>query len=353
MAMRVLADSPLEERTVGRKSVGAKNLSRREPYLVDHCRLVTTDLDEARESVGRMWERHRSVMKRGRRYGLRWHQAELIETSLSYGCTPSSIEIECGPVSDTFRITMHESGRLHHRIDGHDAISSATRAVVHAPGQELRMETEPFALLLLTFNGAYVRNCLDHRFERTPPIRDWPREFPLTTPAGAALRALCRWMAHELDRPGAEILDSDCAATSLERTLLSLFLDCVDERFPAEPRKADNLDAARVRQIEEWIDANFDEPIGIEDLARQAGVGVRSVQTAFRRLRGCTPMQRVMRRRLEAAHEMLRRATPETRVTQVAAECGFFNFGRFSSRYRDLFGEIPSQTLARAADLKG
>jgi AraC-like DNA-binding protein len=328
--------------------VGAENSFQRKHYLVDHCRLVTTDLDEARESVGRMWERHRSVMRRGRRYGLRWHQAEMIETSLSYGCTPSSIHIECGPVSDTFRITMHEKGRLHHRIDGHDAVSSATRAVVHVPGQELRMETEPFALLLLTFNGAFVRNCLDHRFERTPSIDAWPREFPLTTPAGAALRALCRWMAHELDRPGAEILNSDRAAMSLERTLLSLFLDCMDERLPVEPRKADDLDAVRVRQIEEWIDAHFDEPIGIEELARRAGVSVRSVQTAFRRLRGCTPMQMVQRRRLEAAREMLRRATPHTTVTHVAAECGFFNFGRFSCRYRDMFGEAPSQTLARA-----
>ena len=132
-----------------------------------------------------------------------------------------------------------------------------------------------------------------------------------------------------------------------------MFLDCIDERLPVEPRKAEDLDAARVRQIEEWIDANFDEPIGIEDLARRAGVGVRSVQTAFRRLRGCTPMQMVLRRRLEAAREMLRRATPQTTVTHVAAECGFFNFGRFSCRYRDMFGEAPSQTLARATVRNG
>ncbi len=120
--------------------------------------------------------------------------------------------------------------------------------------------------------------------------------------------------------------------------------------FRSSLEKPTDLDAARVRQIEEWIDAHFDEPIGIEDLARRAGVGVRSVQTAFRRLRGCTPMQMVLRRRLEAAREMLRRATPQTTVTHVATECGFFNFGRFSCRYRDMFGEAPSQTLARAAD---
>jgi AraC-like DNA-binding protein len=333
--------------------VGAISVSQPKHYLVDHCRLVTTDLDEARESVGRMWERHRSVMKRGRRYGLRWHQAELVDTTLSYGCTPSSIGIECGPVSDSFRITLHETGCLYHRIDGRDAVSTPTRAVVHVPGQELKMETEPFALLLLTFDGAYVRNCLHQRFERPPPLDAWPCEFPLTTPTGTALRALCRWTARELDRPGSEILGSDRAARSLERTLLMLFLDCMAEHHPIDRRKTEDLDAPRVRQIEEWIDSHFDEAIGIDDLARRAGVGVRSVQTAFRRVRGCTPMQMVLTRRLEATREMLCRATPGTRVTQVATECGFFNFGRFAAHYREKFGETPAQTLARARHRHG
>jgi transcriptional regulator GlxA family with amidase domain len=175
----------------------------------------------------------------------------------------------------------------------------------------------------------------------------------LTTPTGAALRALCRWTARELDRPGSEILGSDRAARSLERTLLMLFLDCMAEHYPVDRRKTEDLDVPRVRQIEEWIDAHFDEAIGIEDLARQAGVGVRSAQNAFRRVRGCTPMQMVLTRRLEAAREMLCQGTAETRVTQVATECGFFNFGRFAARYREKFGETPAQTLARARHRHG
>jgi transcriptional regulator GlxA family with amidase domain len=160
-------------------------------------------------------------------------------------------------------------------------------------------------------------------------------------------------MAWELDRPGAEIVNSGRAAMGLERTLLSLFLDCMAESLPVHRHVAADLDCARVRRIEEWIDAHYDEPIGIEDLARHVQVSVRSVQTAFRRLRGCTPMQMVMRRRLEAAGDMLRCPMPQTTVTHVATECGFFNFGRFSRRYREMFGETPSQTLALARHRHG
>jgi AraC-like DNA-binding protein len=44
---------------------------------------------------------------------------------------------------------------------------------------------------------------------------------------------------------------------------------------------------------------------------------------------------------------MLEAATPAATVTEVATECGFFHLGRFSARYRQAFGEVPSSTLAR------
>jgi transcriptional regulator GlxA family with amidase domain len=59
-------------------------------------------------------------------------------------------------------------------------------------------------------------------------------------------------------------------------------------------------------------------------------------------------MEALARRRLEAARDALRVASPQTTVTQVAADCGFFHFGRFAFHYRRAFGETPSATLARA-----
>jgi transcriptional regulator GlxA family with amidase domain len=57
-------------------------------------------------------------------------------------------------------------------------------------------------------------------------------------------------------------------------------------------------------------------------------------------------MEALARRRLKAARDALRAASPTT-VTNVAAECGFFHFGRFAF-HRRAFGETPSTTLARA-----
>lgn len=147
--------------------------------LANYCRLVTNDLDEAREHVSRMWEHHRSHLKRGRTYGLRWHQANLKNTSLNYACSPSRIHVECASLGDYYRISMPESGRLYHRIDGKDVVSTATCAVLHAPGQELNLDTEPFARLQLSFDGSFVRKFLSQRFEKCPLSRNGRAPFLL------------------------------------------------------------------------------------------------------------------------------------------------------------------------------
>ncbi len=89
-----------------------------------------------------------------------------------------------------------------------------------------------------------------------------------------------------------------------------------------------------VRYLEEWMEAHLSERIGIEDLARAVRLAPRSVQYAFRRYRGCTPMQALLARRLERARMELLMAGPVSTVTEVATLCGFLHLSRFARCYR-------------------
>ncbi|HSN99813.1 MAG TPA: AraC family transcriptional regulator, partial [Candidatus Nanopelagicales bacterium] len=103
-----------------------------------------------------------------------------------------------------------------------------------------------------------------------------------------------------------------------------------------------------VRQAEEYLTAHASEPIAIADLAALTGVGLRSLQRAFRSARGMSLRAFLTSARLDLARRLLQAAGPGTTVTQVLHASGFGHPGEFSAAYRRRFGESPSETLRRA-----
>jgi AraC-like DNA-binding protein len=317
--------------------------------LNEHRLLVTEDLQESQQFLSPIWERHRAV-PRGSRFAIRWHQANLHRTSLAYVDHPCSLSASCdGPLGDHFRILLPFSGRIENRINGKRAVLTPSSIVLHAPGQDLKLEIDEFRLLLLSLPGGFVRRALSRRFRKVPPLETWAAEFSRRSAAASSLHSLTQWTAVELDRPDSLFRTEPRAAASLERTLLSLFIEMLAAQYPEDRSRRGDLADGQLALIEAWIEANLDEAFGVEDLAAVANVSARSVQLAFGRLRGCTPMQFVLRRRLKKARSLLISPTPSTTVTTVAMDCGCFHLGRFAAAYRALFGEKPSETLARAA----
>jgi AraC-like DNA-binding protein len=220
-------------------------------------------------------------------------------------------------------------------------------ATIHAPGQDLKLDIDPFRLLLLSLKGDCVRTALARRFSQVPAFEAWATQFPMETPAASALRSLALWVAAELEHETSPLATKPRTIAAVERCLLGLFLDVLEARCGFGRRGKEDLTETHVRRIEAWIEANLTEPIGVEEMAGLAGVSSRSVQTAFRRAHGCTPMQYVQRRRLELARQFLQTPTPDTTVTGAALDCGLYHLGRFAAAYSALFGEKPSETLAR------
>jgi AraC-like DNA-binding protein len=74
------------------------------------------------------------------------------------------------------------------------------------------------------------------------------------------------------------------------------------------------------------------------------------LENAFKSVTGVTPHAFFLRRRLNQARSvLLSREADSVRVTDVALELGFSELGRFAVRYRQMFGEKPSETRKRSA----
>ncbi|MGH3675509.1 MAG: helix-turn-helix transcriptional regulator [Mycobacterium sp.] len=101
-----------------------------------------------------------------------------------------------------------------------------------------------------------------------------------------------------------------------------------------------------LREAIAFIHENADADIGLEDIAGAGNVTPRSVQYAFRRHLGTTPLEYLRRVRLDLAHRDLQAADPaRDTVTAIAGRWGFAHAGRFSLAYKAAFGTPPSATL--------
>lgn len=86
----------------------------------------------------------------------------------------------------------------------------------------------------------------------------------------------------------------------------------------------------------------------ISQLSGELRVSPRTLYNAFIDITGVAPHAYFLRQRLNAARHQLAAGSPRREtVTNIALELGFTELGRFAGRYRDFFGENPSDTLQR------
>lgn len=96
----------------------------------------------------------------------------------------------------------------------------------------------------------------------------------------------------------------------------------------------------------EYILSNLDQKITLTNLEIISGMSPRVLQYSFRERFGCSPMQWVKLRRLEAVHDVITKAHTAESISTIASQY-FSNLGEFSRRYKKHFGELPSETRSR------
>ncbi len=105
------------------------------------------------------------------------------------------------------------------------------------------------------------------------------------------------------------------------------------------------ISTAQMNRAKAFILENITDPITLSVIANHAGCCIRSLQLAFKKQFGCSPMQYLQRQRLNHAHYLLQSLPPDSLVSSIAFDVGFSHLGRFSMAYRKVFGHSPRQTL--------
>ncbi|HZQ07307.1 MAG TPA: AraC family transcriptional regulator [Anaerolineae bacterium] len=114
------------------------------------------------------------------------------------------------------------------------------------------------------------------------------------------------------------------------------------------------IDATRIetnlKRARELIDAQYDQPLDLDELARAANFSRFYFLRAFRRAYHATPHEYLTRKRIEHAKELL--AHSNRTVTEICFDVGFTSLGSFSTLFHRIVGWSPSIYRARAWEMQ-
>ncbi|MGJ4953402.1 PAS domain-containing protein [Bradyrhizobium sp. HKCCYLS20291] len=103
-----------------------------------------------------------------------------------------------------------------------------------------------------------------------------------------------------------------------------------------------------IRNMLNYIEANWQRKISIEQLAGQFGISSRTVYQYFANS-GMSLGEKIKQNRMQHARRMLCAPEPGDTVMSIALRCGFNNPGHFAKEYRKIYGESPSESLRDAS----
>ncbi|PWI13573.1 AraC family transcriptional regulator [Streptomyces sp. Act143] len=274
--------------------------------------------------------------------------------SLTVGDICFGTEIRCGfaepgayhvavPVRGCFSV---QQGR------GDVVFATEGSAVFFDPSQHIRIDawSPDCQALTVKIDRSALHLALESLLDRPlsrPPV--FGPSVDVRGGPGRSWAGLATWALLDKDT-SLGLLRQPLIRSRIEQTLLEGVLLAAEHTHREElEAPAPPMRPASVKRVMDAVQERPAEAYDATRLAQLARVSVRTLQEAFRRHVGMSPMAYVYDVRLQRVRDELRAAGPgTTTVSDVAHRWGFVHLGRFASRYRERFGETPSRTLRGA-----
>lgn len=175
-------------------------------------------------------------------------------------------------------------------------------------------------------------------------------EFRALAAEHSALLSKCMDLLETFRRASAP----DVIATQVQRRLRELLTPAAAGLFAlSRPVASESKEGSTRRQAVvracAYIDKHLNEPITLDDLCTVAGVRARTLEYAFRKCYEVGPVAYLRSVRLcRVRRDLLNSRHAGASVAKAARRWRFTHMGQFGRDYRLLFGESPSNTLARS-----
>ena len=317
----------------------------------DH-QLVSSDLDEVVDLLRRrVGPQKYEIRSRSKPFFAKIQFRQLSELTLSYGRIAPAMEITSTPREPYYSLFCRRYGSSEYRAGRQSFVTSRSCGAMLPGMQPVHVRTkEDWHVFGTRFPPETLRTELSRLLDRTvsDPVNFLPMVNFSDGPGRTVGKILSR-LYEEATRTDAALVMVVLGIRHLERLLVTVLLEGLQHnysKFLVTPEK--KLSLWQVRAVEEFILENADQPLSLGDLATVGCTSARSLQYAFHRHRGYTPLEFLRQVRFERVQNDLRHPTQDTTVTNTATRWGFLHLGRFAKEYRTRFGESPSATIWRS-----
>lgn len=195
---------------------------------------------------------------------------------------------------------------------------------------------KPYHSVVLKFTRAFLRDFYQ-RLDRQKIPFDSKREkvslrlLPNNRPDIWALFESIIPLFDAAERPSEEVLrrkmvEGIYVLLNTDRSLYASLFDFV------EPWKIDILN---------FLNENYMLDLSLSEIARYTGRSLATFKRDFAKVSDLTPQKWIIRRRLEAAHDLI--ASGRRKISEICFDVGFKNLSHFSKLYKETYGMAPSR----------
>ncbi|MBN3751580.1 helix-turn-helix domain-containing protein [Paraburkholderia sp. Tr-20389] len=314
-----------------------------------------SDMDGARDWMASICGPHGLRVTRPER--LKFHQSGTVLRSMAttigyveYG-TDVTVAVRGDSPLNCYSVSLPVIGQQELAAQGQLWVSDQDRGLIVSPQESQDLDIAGNCRKIhLAIPRSALQQVLQAMLQRPvdAPIVFQP-DMDAITGDQASWWRMVKFLMSEMERSGPLLaqfyLSSDFELTLLKGLLLSQPHN-YSEQLAGRSAKTPPHYLTKARQ---FIQDNAREPLALEDIERCAGVSRFKLFEGFKEYFGCTPMGYLKQYRLESVRREIIEDGSVRNISSAAMGWGISHLGRFSTEYKALFGESPSDTLKRTA----
>lgn len=140
-------------------------------------------------------------------------------------------------------------------------------------------------------------------------------------------------------------LDDSSLTKLIEEKLLNQFVDCLGSTL--SDKKELDLTHWKMNLVIDYIHGNISNLSSLHQVSRGTQIPERTIRRLINNKFQISPKQYLNKLRLNDVRKGLLNDQCNSSIYQVASDFNFWHMGQFSKDYKNLFGELPSETVRK------